>query len=193
MDAGGIHLLTTTEMETVPMSDEENRSLEMLGKALEMEKFGYGFYDQAVRQSQNELGARIFTMLRDDEVIHAKRIKAIYTALKQDEGWSADWKGFEVDHTDLSRMYDEVSRSQAEHMAVHSSDLEALEVGIDLESRAIRFYENHRVEADNPFEREFLDAMIEEEQRHLKTLQDMQSFLNNPGDWFRRQRPEGRK
>ncbi|MBN2432198.1 MAG: ferritin family protein [Acidobacteria bacterium] len=175
------------------MSDEENRSLQMLGKALEMEKYGYGFYDQAVRKSQNALGAKIFTMLRDDEVIHAKRIKAIYTALKQDEGWSAEWKGFTVDHTDLSEMYDAVTRNQAEHMEVNSSDLEALEVGIELETRAIRFYEKHLAEAENPFEREFLAAMIEEEQRHLKALQDMLSFLNNPADWFRRPRPEGRE
>jgi rubrerythrin len=180
----------SSPQENARMSEQINRSLLMLGKALEMEKYGFGFYDQAVKKSRNDLGAKIFTMLRDDEVIHAKRIKAIFTALKEDEGWTAEWKGYEVDHSDLNQMYAEVSQSQAEHMEVDSSDLEALEVGIELETRAIRFYEKHLGQAENPFEQEFLNAMIEEEQRHLKALRDMHSFLSNPADWFRRKRPE---
>jgi len=83
------------------MSNGSERSLEMLSTALEMEREGKTFYEEAVTTCQNELGREIFRMLMKDELLHMDRIGKIYQSLKGGKAWSGEWKSIEPDHKDL--------------------------------------------------------------------------------------------
>lgn len=56
-------------------------AVEMLKTALEMEEKGFNFYEQTIKTCKNPLGTEIFTTLRNDELLHKDRIKAIYKSM----------------------------------------------------------------------------------------------------------------
>lgn len=64
------------------MSSGSDRSLQMLSRALEMEKEGKAFYEEAVSACQNELGREMFRMLMKDGLLHMDRIGNIYESLR---------------------------------------------------------------------------------------------------------------
>lgn len=51
------------------MSSGQDRSLEMLSTALELEKKGTRFYEEAISACHNQIGREIFRMLMKDEVM----------------------------------------------------------------------------------------------------------------------------
>ena len=57
-------------------------------------------------------------------------------------------------------------------------------IGIDLEFRAISFYQQHVAKAVDPLEREFVDQMITEEKSHHAALSDMKLYFSDPAAWF---------
>ena len=70
------------------MANSQDRSLQMLFAALELEKKGEAFYKEAVITCQNDLGREIFRMLVKDEGLHMDRILKIYNSLKVGQTWS---------------------------------------------------------------------------------------------------------
>ena len=166
------------------MSNGTDRSLQMLSTALEMEKKGKSFYEMAVSTCQNELGREIFQMLMKDEGMHMDRILNIYEALKVGEAWSEEWKSIKPDHKDLGILFKEMASAHGTEITAKTSDLEALDVGIDFESRTISFYQQHLAKAIDPLELEFLEQMITEEKSHHAALSDMKLYFSDPAAWF---------
>ncbi|NOQ95001.1 MAG: hypothetical protein GQ555_00110 [Desulfobacterales bacterium] len=166
------------------MSNGTDRSLQMLSTALEMEKKGKSIYEMAVSTCQNELGREIFRMLMKDEGMHMDRILNIYEALKVGEAWSEEWKSIKPDHKDLGILFKEMASAHGTEITAKTSDLEALDIGIDLEFRAISFYQQHFANAVDPIEREFIDQMITEEKSHHAALSDMKLYFSDPAAWF---------
>jgi len=173
------------------MSNGPDRSLEMLTTALEMEKEGKAFYEKAVSTCQNEFGREIFRMLMKEEFIHMDRILKIYDSLKAGEAWSEDWKSIKPDHKDLRLLFKELAAAHGTKITPTTSDLEALDVGVDFELRAISFYQEHLAKATDSLEREFLEEMVAEEKTHHATLSDMKLYLSDPAAWFLEQEHPG--
>jgi len=173
------------------MSNGPDRSLEMLTTALEMEKEGKAFYEKAVSTCQNEFGREIFRMLMKEEFIHMDRILKIYDSLKAGEAWSEDWKSIKPDHKDLRLLFKELAAAHGTKITPTTSDLEALDVGVDFELRAISFYQEHLAKAADSLEREFLEEMVAEEKTHHATLSDMKLYLSDPAAWFLEQEHPG--
>jgi rubrerythrin len=163
----------------------------MLSKALELEKKGTGFYDNAVSTCQNEVGREIFRMLMQDEIVHMDRIKRIYELLKAGGAWTDEWKSVKPDHKDLGVLFREMVSAHGKDITAKTSDIEALDVGIDLELRAISFYQGHLSEATDSLEREFLEQIITEEKGHHTALADMKLYLSDPASWFGEQEHPG--
>jgi rubrerythrin len=166
------------------MSNGQDRSLQMLSTALELEKKGTGFYNNAVSTCQNEVGREIFRMLMQDEIVHMDRIKRIYELLKAGGDWTDEWKSVKPDHKDLGVLFREMVSTHGKDITAKTSDIEALDVGIDLELRAIAFYQGHLSEATDALEREFLEQIITEEKGHHAALADMKLYLSDPAAWF---------
>jgi rubrerythrin len=162
----------------------DDRAVNMLKTALEMEEKGKKFYDDAVVNCSNELGKDIFSMLRDDELLHMDRIRTIYDSLMGGKGWSEDWKALKFAHKDLDKLFKEMARKHGKDIKADTSDMEAIDVGLDFELKSVKYYEEHLERADSPKEREFLERMIGEERTHHSTLSDMKLYLADPSAWF---------
>jgi len=64
------------------MTNGQDKSLQMLSEALELEKKGETFYKEAVSTCRNDLGREIFRMLMKDEGLHMDRILKIQDHLQ---------------------------------------------------------------------------------------------------------------
>ena len=166
------------------MTHGQDRSLQMLSEALELEKKGEAFYKEAISTCQNDLGREIFRMLMKDEGLHMDRILKIYNSLKENQTWSEDWKSIKSDHKDLKSLFREMASAHGSKITANSSDLEALTIGIDLEWESIAFYKKNLTEAQDSIERSFIEQMIGEENSHHALLSDMKLYLSDPAGWF---------
>jgi rubrerythrin len=169
------------------MTHRYDRALAMLSTALEMEEKGKAFYEKAIHTCQNQLGVKIFTMLKKDEDIHVQRIKKIYAQLDAQHTWSDEWKTFGEGHADLGQVFRDLAAAQGHNIQAGSGDLEALDVGITFEFKSVRFYEDQLKEATETIEQEFIKRMIAEETGHHTALSEMKTFLADPAAWFREQ------
>ncbi|MBN1573377.1 MAG: ferritin family protein [Deltaproteobacteria bacterium] len=166
------------------MTDEKEVSLKMLSTALEMEKKGISFYEQALSKCRNEVGREIYTMLRDDERVHIDRIMKIYSSLEAGSDWIEEWKGQKLSHGDLGGLFVDLTKRHGKDFTADADDIQALDVGVDFELTAVDFYLKHLERAEDPKEREFLELMVKEERSHFKILDDMRFYLTDPEAWF---------
>jgi len=166
------------------MTNGQDRSLQMLSEALELEKKGEVFYKEAVSTCQNDLGREIFRMLMKDEGLHMDRILKIYNSLKAGQTWSEEWKSIKPDHKDLGVLFREMASTHGTKITANTSDLEALNMGIDLEVRSIAFYKKNLTKSQDSIERDFIEQMIGEENSHHAVLSDMKLYLADPAGWF---------
>ena len=165
------------------MSEKNKSFCQMLSTALEMEKKGKAFFDKAVSKCQAQQCKDIFKMLAKEEVVHMVRIKKIYDSLSSNQGW-VDWRDFEVEQ-DLGKLMKQLVQEHGKNIRAETSDIEALNIGIDLEEKSITYYSNHLDKSTDPLEKEFLQKLVEEERGHHLALIDMKFYLTDPSGWFR--------
>lgn len=173
------------------MPKDRDRSLQMLSTALEMERKGRAFYEEAVSTCRNVFGREMFQMLMKEEVIHMDRILKIHESLKAGGSWSDGWKSVKADHSGLGALFQRMASSHGTKITAVTGDLDALEVGIDLEVQAISFYQQGLEKATDALEREFLEHIIAEEKGHHAALTDMRLYLTDPAAWFGEQERSG--
>ena len=169
------------------MSETSKETLAMLSIALEMEKKGKDFYVKAVEKSANKLARDMFTKLRDDEDVHVERILSIHGSLEGGGPWTGEWKTKEAGGGSINTMFRELAREHGKTIKAETTDIEALDVGIDFETKSIEFYQDHLKTASDPLEREFLERMMDEEKSHHELLVDMKYYLTDPAGWFAEQ------
>ena len=167
------------------MNEDLERTMKMLSTALEMEEKGKAFYQRAVSTCKNDVGKEIFQTLMEDENVHMVRIRSIYETLSGKQAWSENWKELNVAHDDLGLIFENMAKKRGPEIDVDTSDLEALDTGIDFESRSVEFYEKQLTKATNPLEQEFIGKMVAEERGHHAALTDMKFYLSDPAGWFR--------
>ncbi len=160
------------------------RSIKMLKTALEMEEKGKKFYDSAITTCGNKLGCDIFKMLSNDELVHVDRINAIYKGLSAGKGWDKSWESFGDGGSDLGRVFRDLAKKYGTDIKAGTSDIKALEIGIDFENKSVVFYEESLSHATDPIERQFIEKMIIEEKSHHKVLSDMKFYLEDPSGYF---------
>lgn len=166
------------------MAESVDRSLDMVKTALEKEEYGRQMYQKAIDQCQNEVAREIFKILLIEEGVHISRIKKIYTDLKEGRGWQKEWSEQGETNPDLKKLFQERASAVDEKVRADSSDMDALNLGLEFEQSAIKFYEDHLSQARETLEKEFITLMIKEEQGHYQALKDMELYFTNPESWY---------
>lgn len=161
-----------------------DRSMAMLATALEKEERGRDFYRDAVGKCSNELGKDIFRILMAEEGVHITRIKQIYESLSSGRAWSREWRSEMGTNERLQELFDKRMAELGPKVQPLSGEIEALDVGIDMEQGAIIFYQEELQKTTDPFERDFLSCMIVEERGHYDALSDMKFYFTDPESWF---------
>jgi rubrerythrin len=166
------------------MDSKTQCSIDMLATALEMEEKGRAFYKKAAVSCHNPQCKEIFSTLINDEVVHTQRIKQIHDALLGSKCWIRNWETLKASQKDLSDVFRKLAAGTREKIKADTSDLEAVDIGLEFESASIAFYKNHRSKTSDPLEAAFLDQMVLEETGHWQALQDIRYYLTDPEGWF---------
>ncbi|MFH0764328.1 MAG: ferritin family protein [Candidatus Omnitrophota bacterium] len=152
---------------------------EVIDMGIEKEKKRRDFYALAAAAFKDKEVRDLFTKLRDWEELHIKKFMEIRNAIEESEvsetyeGEFASYVKATVDDI----LYKQVS---AEWFAKFvKSELAAIQYGIGFEKDAILFF-NELLKYMNPYHKEKVQALIDEEKKHLIYLSEL------------RQRCEGR-
>jgi rubrerythrin len=168
----------------ITMTDQTQCSIDMLDTAMEMEEKGKAFYEKAVKTCGNFQCKEIFSSLMKDEVLHQSRIKRIHDTLTAQKCWTRDWEAIKGFKEDLNSLFRNLASQERGKIKAETTDLEALDIGLDFESASVKFYQEHRTKTTDPIEAAFLDQMVQEEKGHWKALNDIRYYLTDPEGWF---------
>jgi rubrerythrin len=157
----------------------QNRSLEALKTAIQMENEGKKFYQKAGRISGNDLGRNLFQSLALEEDIHRRKFATIFKALQAKEAWP------EVDFTphkgkELKGLFAGAMRD----IKVTESETAAVQTAMDMENKTRDFYLEQAKASTLEIESKYFTILAGEESAHHAALLDYFEYLNNPADWF---------
>ena len=125
-------------------------------------------------------------MLAQDEVVHTRIIKRIYDKVTGGGDWGEELTALQEERRseDLSTFITELAQKHGKDIHASTGDLEALDVGLNFERKAVDFYTRHLETATEELEKKFLEEMVAEERSHVQLLLDMQTYLKDPSGWF---------
>ena len=154
---------------------------ETIRTAIEMEENGIDFYHKAEEKTSYPLAKKMFLSLAEDEKRHLTVLKEILTDLK-----FSDLDRFfgEKPRQKIENIFKEARNEIKERIAANPDELEALKIGIDMESESVEFYQTALEKSKDNHQKAFLRRLVEEEKEHLQLLQNTHSYLKNSGDWF---------
>jgi rubrerythrin len=164
------------------MAATECLILNDLRTAIQMEQDGKKFYEEAAQKAQDEGTKEIFRYLARGEVYHIKRIQEIYDALEKDPHWQESMCEFKPPAEDPNIF--SAALAKGNMGAGAADDLKALEIGMQMESKSIDFYQRLARQAQDPKERRFLLSLVNEERGHYNFLADYRNYLVDPADWY---------
>jgi rubrerythrin len=168
----------------IEMTDPIQCSIDMAATALEMEEKGKAFYERSAKTCGNPWCKEIFSELMKDEVLHQERIKKIHEGLSSGRCWTRDWESVKGSSENLSPLFQKLAGRVRKKIKAETTDIEAVDIGLDFESASVKFYQEHRTRTTDPIEAAFLDQMILEENGHWKALKDTRYYLTDPEGWF---------
>lgn len=157
--------------------------IEMLQKAIGLEKDGYEYYIRSARKAKNHLTKSLFSHLAKEENVHYRKIKAIASSLQN---------GKRILKKDIlpikggGSIMREIFAGDYK-VKTCKEEIEALKIAEKMEKGSIRHYKDALRKARDPIVKEFILNLIKEEEGHLISIEDSIEFITSPEDWFARQ------
>jgi rubrerythrin len=145
--------------------------------AIKMEQEAVDFYTKCAEKTNNPLGKKMFLSIAEDEKNHM----ACAIKVTQKQGF----KPSEITpFQNMKKIFEQNKNDMLERVASTTGELEALELSIKMEQDAIAFYKKAAAQATNPEEKSLFDCLVNDEEEHLKIIQNTHSFLSDTGHWF---------
>ena len=85
---------------------------------------------------------------------------------------------------DMKTIFEQNKEAMLQRVTATTDDLEALEIGMKMEEKAINFYQEAASQASNPAEKAFFECLIKDEEEHFTIFQNTHSFISDTGNWF---------
>lgn len=149
-------------------------------EAIRLEINGRNFFNHASAITHNELGKKMFQRLAEEEVKHLKAFSDLFTKILQEKDWKKHIRDEEL------KGQSALIEKLAERMtgAKGKSEIEALSIGMELEERAVQFFQKAAEEVDDPVAKDIFKQISEEEKFHYDLLQAQHDSLTNSGFWL---------
>ncbi len=165
------------------MATEQERTLEALQAAIQMELDGKECYMQASQESGNEVGRQLLRSLAEEEDTHRQKFIEIYNAIQKRKGWPAATSPTDKGKT-LRDLLETICKAIGISAEASVNELDALNTAIDKEKKSYDFYEKQSQVAMYDIEKDFYKALAAEEREHELILLDYYEYLTNPAGWF---------
>jgi rubrerythrin len=138
---------------------------------LAIERRGYTFYINAARRARDEGGRLMFQRLAAEESDHLRRLQGEYKSLMAESPWLKQ----EASRLPITRKIAEDIFPQKVLLRIdvheQTSDLEALNIAMDLERRSHQFFMDFAKQITDPSGRKVFMDFAQDEDGHLQTLE----------------------
>jgi rubrerythrin len=165
------------------MLTEQNKTLEALQIAIQMEIDGKEYYLKASQESTNELGKKLLQALAAEEDIHRQKFEEIYNAIRNKKAWPVT--DFQPDGGKrLRTIFAQATEEMSSDIKALATELDAIQTAMDLENKTYDFYKSQGESAAYDAERDFYQTLAGEEREHHLVLLDYYEYLKDPAGWF---------
>lgn len=165
------------------MTDEQDKILEALKTAIQMEVEGKEFYLKASRESNNALGKKLLQSLASEEDMHQKEFNRIFDVIRNKRDWpESDFKP--SGGSRLRTIFAEELKTAKSAVKATSSEIDAAQLAIDMENKSFEFYTKQSRIASYDAEKEFYNTLALEEREHSLILLDYYEYLKDPVGWL---------
>jgi rubrerythrin len=149
-------------------------------EAIKLEISGRKFFLHAAEVTHSELGKKMFEKLAEEEVSHLHTFGKLFSEIIQDSDWKKYVMKEEVEGT--SELIEELASKTKG--AEGKGDMEAITIGMELEMKAIQFFQKSAHETDDPVAAKIFIEVCEEEKFHYDMLQSQYDALTHDGNWL---------
>ena len=165
------------------MVTEQDKTLEALQIAIQMEIDGKEYYLKASQESSNELGKQLLQSLAAEEDVHRQKFEEIYSALRNKKTWPET--DFQPDKGKrLRTIFATATEELGAAIKAPATELDAVQTAMDMENKTYDFYKKRSQNATYDAERDFYDTVAAEEREHHQVLLDYYDYLKDPAGWF---------
>ncbi len=147
---------------------------EILKKAIKGEEDGYYFYNVLAGKAKNADAKRKLEGLRDDEIRHKETLVAIFEKYVGGEIGPLPEKGINA----LAEVF------RKGHVMERHTEMEFINLAIEAELAATKYYREERDLVDDPSFRKIFDDLADEEHHHFELLQAEKDALAGNYSWF---------
>ena len=165
------------------METEQNKTMEALQIAIQMEIDGKEFYTKASQESSNELGRKLLQSLATEEDYHRQKFEEIYNTIGSKKDWpKTDFQpdGGQRLRTIFARATEEIG-SNTKSLP---TELDAAQTAMEMENKTHDFYKSQGESATYDAESDFYETLAAEETEHYLILLDYYEYLKDPAGWF---------
>ncbi len=165
------------------MVTEQDKTLEAIHIAIQVEIDGKEYYLKASRESSNELGRKLLQSLATEEDTHRQKFEEIYNALRDKKVWPTT--DFQPDGgKKLRTIFARATEDMSSDIKVPATELDAVKIATDMENKTYDFYKSQGKSAVYDAERDFYETVAVEEREHHLILLDYYEYLKDPAGWF---------
>jgi len=165
------------------METEQDKTLEALQIAIQMEIDGKEYYLKASQESSNELGKNLLHSLAAEEDIHRQKFEQIYNAIRNKKAWPVT--DFQPDGGKrLRTIFARATGEIGSNIEAPATELDAIQIAMDMENKTYDFYKSQGKNANYDAERDFYQTLAAEEREHHLVLLDYYEYLKDPAGWF---------
>ena len=165
------------------MKTEQDKTLEAVQIAIQMEIDGKEYYLKVSQESSNELGKKLLQSLAAEEDVHRQKFEEIYSAIRNKNAWPAT--DFQPDGGKrLRTIFAKTTEETGPNIETHTTEFDAIKTAMDMENKTYDFYQNQGKYATYDAERDFYETLAAEEREHSLVLLDYYEYLRDPAGWF---------
>ena len=165
------------------MTTEQQKTLQALQTAIQMEIDGKEYYHRLNQNSDNQLGKELFQSLAAEEDMHRQKFEEIYNALRSKKAWPR--VDLQPDRGKrLATIFARGIEEMGSNIKTPASEIDAIQKAMDMENMTHDFYHNQSQKATYDAERDYYQTLAAEERGHYLALIDYREYLSDPAGWF---------
>ena len=158
-------------------------ALAALDKAMEVERQGKVFYEEAARHVKDPAGKAVFATLAKDEVEHIRLLQAQYEMIEQGQEWLALDEAKVCEPQTPLRLFPR-KKDVGLTIRARATDADALRLSMAFEEKGYQAYIRAQKETDDPTGKEVFAFLAKQENNHFVYLQKTLDYLTNQGAWY---------
>ena len=165
------------------MDKEQNKTIEALKFAIQMEIDGKEYYTKAGVESKSKVGRDLFEWLAGEEDKHRQRFEQIYNELKASKDWPEIPVKREGDKS-IKTLFSDALQQTGRTIQAEPSEIELIDKAIEMEDKTYKFYKSTSDSASYEAEKNYYEAIATEERGHYLMLTDYREYIIDPVGWF---------